>query len=375
MKKYELALAPNYVPHWKLEDAVRELFQNAIDQRVTNRENEMFFDYDENQEVLRIGNKLSVLDIQSLLLGNTEKAEDSNTIGQFGEGYKIATLVLLRLGKRITFYNYGKKEVWRPRFVNSRRYGTQILTFFVEKHTWTSVPDKNLTIEIEGISEQEYTEIAYTNLHILKPIETIDVVSGRILLDKVFRGKVFVGGLKVCEFPSYCRGYDFNPGLLKLDRDRKLASDFDLKWAASTLWGETESNNDVLVALISAGTADVAFLKTHIGRSRETEIADLVFEKFRSTYGLNAIPSYYSSDTANLAKKYRPVTVSEVTYSMIKASSFWKEPERIPVVNLSNDLEKWYFELIENYEIDDETQDNFRTILTKLQIHFNELED
>ena len=109
MSKIELTISPNYVPTWTYLDAVRELFQNALDQEEQNPENVMRWSYDEDALSLTISNAHSTLSIASLLLGQTSKADDKSTIGQFGEGYKIATLVLLREGKTITFYNYGAR--------------------------------------------------------------------------------------------------------------------------------------------------------------------------------------------------------------------------------------------------------------------------
>ena len=113
MAKYELSLSPEYVSHWGIVEAVREIFQNAIDQAAVQEDNPMFFSYEKNEVksagwgmtyeqdgVLRIGNRDSILDAKSLLLGATTKRDDQKTIGQFGEGYKIATLVLLRSGKQ-----------------------------------------------------------------------------------------------------------------------------------------------------------------------------------------------------------------------------------------------------------------------------------
>ena len=141
MSKIELTIAPNYVPNWTLVDAIRELFQNALDQQKQNNENEASWNYDDDTGVLTISNATSKLTAASLLLGQTTKADDKSTIGQFGEGYKIATLVLLREGQNVVFYNYGAREIWRPRFVKSRRFGTDILTFFIEKKAvWEKVP-------------------------------------------------------------------------------------------------------------------------------------------------------------------------------------------------------------------------------------------
>ena len=109
--KIELTIAPNYVPSWGIVEAIRELFQNALDQQEQYPDNEMDWSYDEDEQKITISNKTSTLTAQTLLLGATSKAGDVSTIGQFGEGYKIATLVLLRNNKKITFYNYGAKEV------------------------------------------------------------------------------------------------------------------------------------------------------------------------------------------------------------------------------------------------------------------------
>jgi len=93
-------------------------------------------------------------------------------------------LVLLRHGKQVTFYNYGNKEVWKPRFVNSKRFGARILTFFVDKkYFWQSVPDNNLIIEVTGITQEEYWDIVNSNLHLqtLDPDRVIETEFGRII--------------------------------------------------------------------------------------------------------------------------------------------------------------------------------------------------
>ena len=150
--KYELTISTGYVPKWTYIEAVRELFQNAIDNEAVNSENKMSVCYADDK--LLIANKTSKLTLDSLLLGSSTKRDDERTIGQHGEGYKIAFMVLLREGKSVTVYNYGANEIWTTKIVNSRRYnGAQVIQIEVEKNPiWKKAPDKDLTIEIGGIS-------------------------------------------------------------------------------------------------------------------------------------------------------------------------------------------------------------------------------
>ena len=92
MRKYELSISADYVPEWGVTEAIREFFQNSIDEETRDSSNKMFFDYDAEKQVIRIGNKHSDLDIKTLLFGVTSKKDDREMIGNHGEGYKIATV-------------------------------------------------------------------------------------------------------------------------------------------------------------------------------------------------------------------------------------------------------------------------------------------
>lgn len=332
MSKYELSLSRDYVPDWTFVDGVREIFQNALDQQSTVAGNDMFFSYDAEKRELSIGNKLSVLDPKSLLLGASTKRDDDKTIGKFGEGYKIATLVLTRLDKNVVFYNYGKREVWRPRFVNSRRYGAEILTFFVDKKfPWVGVPDNNLTIVIGDVTEEEYQSVVQSNLHLSKPKKFSTTEYGRILQDPELAGKVFVNGLYVASYDKYVYGYDFIPSVIDLDRDRKLVSDFNLQWLASKMWSSKGlSKDDALLAssLVRNHAADVAYLaETYTTREGLLAIADVTWNDFISTHGKGAIP-VKDQATYDLYKKngYRPVFVQESAYKVLIRSRDYSEP-------------------------------------------------
>lgn len=339
MRKFELTITPSYVPSWGIVEAVRELFQNALDQEKQHEDNTMSWSYDADAQRLSISNKSSVLEASSLLLGQTSKADDESTIGQFGEGYKIATLVLLRNNKHVTFYNYGKKEIWRPRFVNSRRFGTQILTFFVETlKIWDKAPDNNLTIVIDGITEDEFKQhIVPANLHMQTNYKVVDETSiGQVLDIPGINGQVFVNGLFVCNFEPYQYSYNFNPGTIQLDRDRKMVSDFDLRWQASKMWSFSDKT-DLITALLVAGKADVAYLKNVSTFSdRQYKLREEAFNKFVSMYGSRAVPVCNQLEAAEVPKGWTPIIVPESFQGMIKASTKWASVEMDLAQDMAN---------------------------------------
>ena len=109
-KTFTLTISPDYVKNWTEQDAISEFIQNWIDQR--NQEPEAGSSIKSSKGCLIIDNNFSVLQRQTLLLGGGTKADDTGAIGGFGEGYKIALLVLTRLGFKVSIANYGLGELW-----------------------------------------------------------------------------------------------------------------------------------------------------------------------------------------------------------------------------------------------------------------------
>ena len=360
MSKIELTIAPNYVPTWTVVDAIRELFQNALDQQKQNPENVASWDYDEEAETFTIRNATSKLTAASLLLGQTTKADDKSTIGQFGEGYKIATLVLLREGKNVVFYNYGAREIWRPRFVKSRRFGTDILTFFIEKKAiWEKVPSADLVIAIEGISADEYyDQIVPSNLHLRSDFEVIEETEYGNIIN--LPGKVFVNGLYVCDYEPYTYGYNFKPEHIRLDRDRKMVNGFDLRWMASKMWSGS-NNIDKVLEMISEDKADVAFLRD-VSYSKKWH--NLAADKFKSVYGPEAIPVISQEELDKVPTGYKGVVVNSNYSSLVRGSSSFVMPrpnDRSPL----DDLQDWYDSI--KHKLDSDEQEQFEAIMDDLR--------
>lgn len=348
--KFELSLSKDYVPGWGVVDAVRELFQNGLDQETQHPGNTFTYSYDPDNLLLTLTNAKSILETKTLLLGSSTKANDENTIGQFGEGYKVATLVLLREGKHVTFYNYGKKERWEPRFIKSRRYGAEILAFMVEKLPfWNQPPGKDLTITIDGITPEEYEQIKDATLCLQDPYDMWETPYGNILRNDQHKGKVFVNGLYVCNY-DYAYGYDFQPKHIKLDRDRKLASSFDLKWLASKMWGSVDMEDEEMATavevLICKGSSDVEYVNDVSDvkyTSQRTIIASKTMRSFRETYGTKAVPVTSQEEAEQVKDTHKPIYVKEVHAKVLKESPEYIELEEAfdEGMSYSEQLRNW----------------------------------
>lgn len=313
MKRYELGMSLEYVANWGIVDAVRELFQNCLDEETLDPENKMSFDYNEETGILRIGNRKGKLETRTLLLGTSTKRDDKSTIGQHGEGYKVATTVLLREGYGFKIYNYSNRELWTAKVVKSRRYGQDIGVFDVEKTKMKNDPNNSIVFEVSGVSKEDYESIKESNLW-LQDIELTDQVTaegyGRVLLDEKYSGKVFVRGLYVCTKSYMTYGFDLEPKLVDLDRDRGLVDSFNLQYSLGKLIVHTE--NSSLIKSIK-GTWEGEYIRYFASdvRSKISEVYESALRDFYKKNGQDAVPCD-NQDEFNLlhSKGYNAVLVN-----------------------------------------------------------------
>ena len=217
-----MSLDIEYVSDWNVQDALRELFQNAIDHGD--------WKWEFKAGVLTITSKNVSLTTRSLLLGHSKKKDGA--IGKFGEGYKLASLVLKRLGHMM--YIYTGDECWTPNIIKSRTYKTQQLVFDVTKAFDTT---EDTIFRVEGIDHQTFSGLMDRNLHLRDASFVANTSMGRILSED-YAGKVFVNGLWVCNIEKMVHGYDMKPSAITLDRDRRIVRDFDLQWRTCQMWAE-----------------------------------------------------------------------------------------------------------------------------------------
>jgi len=313
MSRYELSISPDYVPDWTELDAVREIFQNALDQQTVDPANRMSWGFSKEDECFWISSRQSRLTKDSLLFGVSSKANDVKTIGMFGEGYKLALLVLTRLGYDVIINNYAENEIWKPKIINSKRYGSKILIIDIEKKRWTTPPDENLTFMIVGTPAETIADISMSNLHMTAPKKVIETDYGRILMGKRHISKVYINGLFVSLKPGFIYGYDIKPEYLTIGRDRNLIGDFDLAWITSKMWAQTTSHPLLASEMIHQGSPDIQYIDSFT--SSAGELAKTMEAEFKGTYGKIAVPvsSQGEFDTIKSSyKKIKPIIVKEL---------------------------------------------------------------
>lgn len=249
-KTFELSLNKNYVSHWGLAEAVRELIQNAIDS-----ESPFIYEFQNSESgiTLQLKSEFTTLSPSTLLLGATSKAGALDKIGSFGEGYKIALLVLTRLGKVVRILNGDK--LWTPKFAYNSKYNDDLLTI-----DETSLPHKNkgLVFEIQGLDKVEVDAIVDSCLLMQNHVGAIKQTQyGDILLEKP--GMLYVGALYICQ-TNLKYGYNVKPEHIKLERDRQTVDAFDLQLLTKNMWIDTQEY-ERLAEMIEEEVPDVAYVE------------------------------------------------------------------------------------------------------------------
>ena len=279
MKTYELAISSNYVHTWNIEEAVREIMQNAIDSETDG--NKLTISY--GGGTLRIQNVGCNLEISSLVLGNSGKHDTTKYIGTYGEGFKLALIVLLRNNLDVTIYTNNQR--WKPEFRKSNKFKIETLHIDVE-NGFDGYKD-TIIFEIKGLEVSDFEIIRDKSLAMMKKMgfnigEIIETDYGDILLEKRYKGMMFVNGLYVQEDSSFAYGYDFKPEYLHLDRDRKAINYYKMR--ELTARAITSQNNVQLVSTaISRSYTDVRDI---------VEYMDNVTQEFKTNFANHFIKEH-----------------------------------------------------------------------------------
>lgn len=314
MPSYILPISPKYVSHWGFWEAIRELVQNAYDQKDTDPNCEVTIDW--NDEIVTIATSTGRLDRSSLVLGNTTKS--GNLRGKFGEGYKLALLVLARLGHETRIHN-GPDELWASSIQFKEEFQSEVLCIDVTP----IATDPGVRFTIHGVSEELWTSISDN----FRPS-----YENQILLESQEKGRIYVGGLFVSEV-KFEYGYSFRAGTISLDRDRGMVDDFDLAMATSRLWGLQTSDNQVY-DLLKADAPDVKYCRY----TAETSLASYVYNRYCNEYSEATVPVTTQAEIQKATAAGRKwALVPEVVRVILEKVRKWVIPStKTPVERLKD---------------------------------------
>lgn len=232
MKLYDLNLDRDYCPDWTPAMALRELVANAID---TGQP--WAISIDQETRSICITSEGSI-PLQAIRIGHSVK--DSNAIGRFGEGLKVAALVLLR--NNISLMIEQRSSRWHFMFRSADELGISLHmgNEVTDPHgdetvaTWINFEDEDFMndcyMELQGylINEDEVEN------NLLFSSDTV-----RMFTPDSGQGAIYVGGLLIKHCHDLKYAYDFQPSAIELNRDR---SHVDM-WAVSTKLTESVERN------------------------------------------------------------------------------------------------------------------------------------
>ncbi len=328
-RELTLSLSKDYVEHWGFWQAVREFIQNAVDADADARVN-IFHDE------LKI-DSIGVMEPKSLLLGESGKRSDNTAIGKYGEGYKLALLVLTRMGYQVTIGT--GDQLWTPVFKEHPQLGTECLHIEFTPRPFSQFT----TITVIGITTANADELSRKYLPLRSDYKVLTEANGKQVLDDsggcyTDEGNapknIFVKGLWVCELPdeNYWFSYNLTPDCIELDRDRDRVSTWDLQYQATTLLTQA-GEAELLAKMASAGATDISSCFESIieggysDRDYEfrAQIADMAERDFVEKHGSKAYPmdkewesgKYLHYSTMALELGLTPVLLEHKVYSML----------------------------------------------------------
>lgn len=225
--------------NWGPWEALRELIQNALDAADGGDTIKMWMAKNGTINIVTEGHAMTRSD---LVLGASSKRDGSKR-GRKGEGLKIAALTLVRLGCRMTIRT--GDEIWTPIVEPQEAWGgKECLVIETRKN---GSPFNGVKIEIDGFSRESYdhalTRVVDARISPNLPAKMINVDSSTLFVDPKFAGLLFVGSLFVADLSKafgqpMVYGFNFDPSVIELDSDRKLADPWTLRYQIGRLMAD-----------------------------------------------------------------------------------------------------------------------------------------
>lgn len=289
MSKISLTIDKNYCSDWKVFAGCRELLQNAKDADEDGYK--MSVEHYPRTSRLEISNAGVYVDpARLLILGKSDKVPGSKR-GQFGEGFTLGCLALVRQGFDVKFVNGDLS--WGVSFEevedeNHPFAGNELLTFRSRK---MAARETDFRVEVSNITTEIWDALKtlFLFLEPAKLKDTVQTSHGTMLLDPAYKGQVFSRGIFVRTFDDLACGYDMNN--LELDRDRRFVDEWALHYKLGAMWQDAchqrpELAGERIYDMAKANSPEGKHVQYHA----DAKLLKNVRDKFEKEHGTDAVP-------------------------------------------------------------------------------------
>ena len=311
-------ISEKYCKNWGLREAIREFIQNQYDGIITkinskknlyvkkiegekkkkkrkntfNNERKKYLDfdflnkeknkifgqirYDDENKILTISNVGELFLADFLLGGSKDEQNNSEIIGTFGEGMKLAILALCRLEKDVIIISSNKKYSFRLKEDNNfikNSIPQKCLHCKIEEYCEHDSKEQ-IKVIIHNITRQEWANevdnflwLLERDIEIYTSFDEKNNVLGQIIYEDYLKSKIFVKGIFVQRIKEDEENVvpGFNTFSLKLDRDRNCIQDtWELKNIISKIISGTFNKNIDYLKSVQKKTGET-FKKTEYG--------------------------------------------------------------------------------------------------------------
>jgi hypothetical protein len=291
----ELSLKETYVPTWGGWESLREAMQNGLDEDL--RGHPLTVKY--HKGWLTIYNQGADMSTDALLLGETDKADNPDLSGQYGEGLDVGLLAGVRTGYEIKITT--KTETWAPYIGPSSKFqGRNVLKVATRK---LKVHRDGVTVAIKmpkaAWEKSKNLFLRFARFDRGKHLIEIEG-TGAIVTDPKFQGRVYVKGIFAQHIPDLEYGYNLLN--MKLDRDRCIVDDWDLKWElkrmlAKALKSRPEAMTPTLYNMLRNDKKDVQGFKF----GEDSTVEENIGRAWLKEHGKDAVPVTSIGDSASVS--------------------------------------------------------------------------
>jgi hypothetical protein len=185
-----------------------------------------------------------------LLLGFSSKTKKDYLVGQFGEGLKVGILAMIREKKTVTMKT--GDEIWTFCLLEDHNFSEQVLSVVMEPIPKPIVNDlqeptlatlsqyQTTCTTICNVSIEEWDTFSRDFLFLRKPKEWVETNIGYLILDPLYKHKLFVKGFWIADLKDDGLLFGVNLKKMELDRDRRaVVKRHDIENQVSDIWSKS----------------------------------------------------------------------------------------------------------------------------------------